>query len=142
MAPGKVAFGGTFNGNPLSLAGAEACLETIAAHEGRALEEANRAGERLMAGIRASAARHGIALVVTGFGAAFALHFTRRSELHDYRDTLEDDRAKLNGFPTPRARPGPVPAARRPLLRLRRPLPPKTSTKPSPLIDQLLAQMA
>jgi glutamate-1-semialdehyde 2,1-aminomutase len=28
---------------------------------------------------------------VTGFGTAMALHFTPRTELVDYRDTLDDD---------------------------------------------------
>ena len=35
-------------------------------------------------------------LAVTGFGAAFSLHFTTRAELRDYRDTLDDDGASLN----------------------------------------------
>jgi glutamate-1-semialdehyde 2,1-aminomutase len=35
---------------------------------------------------------------VTGFGTAFAVHFTSRSELHDYRDTLEDDKEMLRRF--------------------------------------------
>ncbi|MEO7143338.1 MAG: hypothetical protein ABI165_07510 [Bryobacteraceae bacterium] len=51
MFTGGVVFGGTFNGNPISLAGANACLEELA---------------------RA----RGIPLQVTGFGAALALHFT------------------------------------------------------------------
>jgi glutamate-1-semialdehyde aminotransferase len=35
---------------------------------------------------------------VCGFGAAFAIHFTRKNVLVDYRDTLEDDRARLAAF--------------------------------------------
>ncbi len=98
IGPGRVAFGGTFNGNPLSLAGTDACLETIAANEGAALRQANKAGDRLIDGIRGSAAERGIELRITGFGAAFALHFTARSELYDYRHTLEDDRLALSEF--------------------------------------------
>ena len=98
MARGKVAFGGTFNGNPLSLAAASACLAMIAERDGRALEEANRAGERLMNGIRRAAARYGLDVLVTGFGAAFAIHFTRDGELWEYRDTFHDDRERLNEF--------------------------------------------
>lgn len=98
IRPGGVAFGGTFNGNPLSLAGAAACLETIAEHDGDALTRANLAGDRLMGSVRRSAARCGIDLRVTGFGAAFALHFTRRSDLWDYRDTFDDDRNLLSDF--------------------------------------------
>jgi glutamate-1-semialdehyde aminotransferase len=39
-----------------------------------------------------------VALRVEGFGSAFALHFTRRRELHNYRDTLDDDTGMLNRF--------------------------------------------
>lgn len=98
MARGEVAFGGTFNGNPLSLAATDACLAMISELEGRALKKANRAGKRLMDGIRRSAARCGLDLLVTGFGAAFAIHFTRDAERWEYRDTFRDDRERLNEF--------------------------------------------
>jgi glutamate-1-semialdehyde 2,1-aminomutase len=93
-----VAFGGTFNGNPLSLAIADATLAELARDDGAALVEANRTGERLMEGIRGLGERHRLPLVVTGFGAAFALHFTRRPALRDYRDTLDDDAELLGRF--------------------------------------------
>ena len=51
-----------------------------------------------MEGLRKLAGEQRIPVVITGFGAAFALHFTRRSELRHYRDTLEDDRALLAHF--------------------------------------------
>ena len=98
LARGKVAFGGTFNGNPLSLAATDACLEVIAENNAEALKRANQAGERLIDGIRRSAARHGRTVVVAGFGAAFAIHFTRDPELWEYRDTFRDDRQRLDEF--------------------------------------------
>jgi len=52
-------------------------------------------GDRLREGICDIARRHAIPLLVTGFGFAFALHFTAKAELRDYRDTLEDDRAAV-----------------------------------------------
>jgi glutamate-1-semialdehyde 2,1-aminomutase len=55
-------------------------------------------GELLMEGISALAQCHGIALRVTGFGAAFYLHFTTLPELRDYRDTLSDNYALLQRF--------------------------------------------
>jgi glutamate-1-semialdehyde 2,1-aminomutase len=93
-----VAFGGTFNGNPLSLAIADATLEELARDGGVALVQANRTGQTLMEGIRDLGRRHGLPVVVTGFGAAFTVHFTRRTELRDYRDTLEDDAELLGQF--------------------------------------------
>lgn len=98
IAGGGVSFGGTFNGNPLSMAATDACLETIAEFGGAALQRANRAGERLMDGIRRSAAQRGLDVLVTGFGAAFGIHFRRDAELWDYRDTFSDDRERLSDF--------------------------------------------
>ncbi len=93
-----VAFGGTFNGNPFSLAIADATLAELARDDGALLVQANRTGAALMEGIRERGRRHGLPLLVTGFGAAFALHFTSRSELREYRDTLDDDAELLGLF--------------------------------------------
>ena len=98
MFTGGVVFGGTFNGNPLSLAGAETCLAELSRDGGAAVKWANRMGRRLMVGIEDVARSHHIPVKVTGFGAAFYLHFTQREELQDYRDTLEDNKALLQRF--------------------------------------------
>ncbi len=98
MFGGGVAFGGSMNGNPLSLAGAYATLGALSAGGGELLARANRLGMGLMEGIRLAAARHGLRVLVTGFGTAFALHFTSREELTGYRDTLEDNRDLLARF--------------------------------------------
>ena len=95
---GGVSFGGTFNGNPLSLAGAHAALEEIAYNDGEVLRRAEHTGQTLVAGIREIARNRGKRLLVSGFGAAFCLHFTDRTELHEYRDTLDDDTAALHKF--------------------------------------------
>lgn len=98
MFTGGVVFGGTFNGNPLSLGGAKVCLEELSRDDGAMLRHANRMGEELMKGIGEMAERRGIDVRVTGFGAAFYLHFTALSELRNYRDTLSDDRDCLQRF--------------------------------------------
>lgn len=98
MFTGGVVFGGTFNGNPLSLAGANACLTELARDDGAALIHANCMGEKIRAGLRELARKHGIPLQVTGFGAAFFLHFNTNEEIIDYRDTLTDNFALLNRF--------------------------------------------
>src|SRR5207248_2340592 len=95
---GGVSFGGTFNGNPISLAGAHASLEEISRNDGAALRHANETGSKLMEGIRRIARDRNAKLLVTGFGAAFALHFTSRTELREYRDTLDDDAEALQRF--------------------------------------------
>ncbi len=98
MFGGGVSFGGTFNGNPVSMAAAAATLEELARDGGHALKEANRLGRLLMQGIEAAAARHGVPALVSGFGAAFAIHFTPRKGLSQYRDLFDDDTAKLRRF--------------------------------------------
>src|SRR5215467_271247 len=90
-----VAFGGSFNGNPVSLASANATLTELARDNGAALAHARRMGQRLIDGIRRMTR---IPVMVSGFGAAFAIHFTNRTELRDYRDTLADDSSLLNRF--------------------------------------------
>ena len=98
MYGGGVAYGGTFNGNPLSLAGARATLDELSKEGGEPLRHANRRGERLKARIRDSAEKHGVPLTITGFGAAFSLHFTSKATLTTYRDVLSDDAAMLKRF--------------------------------------------
>jgi glutamate-1-semialdehyde 2,1-aminomutase len=95
-----VSFGGTFNGNPLSLAGARATLTELERDGGAPLVEANRLGAQLREGIQERADAQGVPLAVTGFGTAFALHFTARTELSHYRDTLDDDKDRLRQFMT------------------------------------------
>jgi glutamate-1-semialdehyde 2,1-aminomutase len=98
MFTGGVVFGGTFNGNPLSLTGADACLAELERDNGAALVHANCMGEKIRAGLRELARKHRIALQVTGFGAAFFLHFNENEDIIDYRDTLTDDFPRLNRF--------------------------------------------
>ncbi len=93
-----VAFGGTFGGNPVSMAAADAALGELARGGGAGLAHANRLGEGLMEGICGLARKHGVNLKLRGFGAAFALHFNNGTELMDYRDTLADDQPALRRF--------------------------------------------
>ena len=93
-----VLFGGTYNANPVSLCGPSVTLQELSRDAGSALNHANEMGRMLMDGIRAAARKHRLSLTVTGFGAAFSIHFTTRTELLNYRDTLADDRSLLNRF--------------------------------------------
>jgi glutamate-1-semialdehyde 2,1-aminomutase len=95
MISGGVSFGGTFNGNPVSLAASAATLSTLTPE---LLAAANRRGERLRVGIKEILARRRIPAQITGFGTAFSLHFTQRDVLRTYRDALEDDTSMLRRF--------------------------------------------
>jgi len=91
IAQHRVLHGGTFNGNPISLAAAEVSLSTLAAKRGFVLKRIDKTGRMLMDGIKQSAVEHGIPLLISGVGAVFHLSFTNRREMHDYRDTLDCD---------------------------------------------------
>jgi len=95
MFGGGVAFGGTFNGNPISLAATAATLRELSRDGGLPLRTLNETGERLMSGIRAAGSANGIPLLVTGFGAACAVHLTQARQLRNYRDVLTDDQVLL-----------------------------------------------
>jgi glutamate-1-semialdehyde 2,1-aminomutase len=98
MFTGGVSFGGTFNGNPLSLAAGLTTIEELIRDDGEPLRTANRTGDLLMEGIRQAGRRHALPLLVTGFGAAFAIHFNPLPDLKNYRDTLSDDPGLLAKF--------------------------------------------
>ena len=98
MFTGGVSYGGSFNGNPVSLAGGRIALEELTRNEGAALVEANRLGDHLAEEIRRLLGQHGFEALVSGFGTAFAIHFTPRKELGHYRDLFDDDRELLQRF--------------------------------------------
>jgi len=91
VAEQKVSHAGTFNGNPISLAAARATLETLAAGKGAALEQVRKNGERLMQEIGKSARAAGIPVVINGVGSCFHVAFSTRSQMRNYRDTLDSD---------------------------------------------------
>lgn len=98
MFTGGVSFGGTFNGNPLSLAAGVTTIQELVRDGGEPLRTANRTGEKLMEGIRQAGHRYKLPLLVNGFGAAFAVHFNLLPELKNYRDTLSDNGPLLAKF--------------------------------------------
>ena len=91
IAEGRVVHAGSFNGNPIALAAADAALKFLAAKRGAQLRRIRRSGEALMKGIGQQAERAGIPLLINGVGAAFHLSFTRRAEMRNYRESLEGD---------------------------------------------------
>jgi glutamate-1-semialdehyde 2,1-aminomutase len=98
MFTGGVSFGGTFNGNPLSLAAGVTTIQELVRDGDDPLRTANRTGERLMEGIRKAGRQYELPLLVTGFGAAFAIHFNQLPQLRNYRDTLHDNGPLLAKF--------------------------------------------
>lgn len=98
IAQRRVVHAGSFNGNPISLAAANAALQVLSTHQGAALRRIRQLGERLKTGLEQEAKRTGIPLLINGVGAAFHLSFTTRSLMRNYRDTLDSDTAQRDEF--------------------------------------------
>ncbi len=79
----KIPHGGTYTGNAVSTAAAEATLDEIASG---ALDKVNEHGKKLMAGIKEIIERKGVPALVQGPPAMFGIVFTEKSEIHEYRD--------------------------------------------------------
>lgn len=91
VGPGKIGFGGTYNGNPLSLAGALANLELLSASEGAAYNKLRTLGERLMKGLSEEASAAGVDACVQGVGPLFQIFFTSLPRVRNYREALTAD---------------------------------------------------
>ncbi|MEM7345628.1 MAG: guanitoxin biosynthesis PLP-dependent transaminase GntE [Chloroflexota bacterium] len=83
LGPGKVFQGGTYTGNVVSTAAADATLEQI--QSGKVFEQLNKIGGILMTGISEVLDRHGVAHVINGVPAMFGLALTEE-KLTDWRD--------------------------------------------------------
>jgi glutamate-1-semialdehyde 2,1-aminomutase len=79
--------GGTFTGNPCSLA---AGIATLSKLDDDTLGDLNKRGDLLRERINAQAGEQGLPLRVTGMGSLFNLHITDRPVV-DFRDTWQVD---------------------------------------------------
>ena len=97
IASARVIHAGTMNSGNATVA---AALATIAVLE-RDPDTYRRMfalGQRLMEGLRVAAMEAGQPLLVQGMGPMFNTAFSALSAMHDYRDTLSSDKAKLGRF--------------------------------------------
>jgi glutamate-1-semialdehyde 2,1-aminomutase len=87
--------GGTFNANPLTMAGGVATMEQLTPE---AYAKLDALGDRLRSGVRRVLRRRGYPGQITGTGSLFWLHHTRR-RLSDFRSARPDDpQAPLRTF--------------------------------------------
>lgn len=91
IGPGRTLQGGTYCGNVVGTAAADAVLEML--EEGTIIQEINRKGERLCAGLSEILTRHGIGHHTTGPGAMFGLMLTEGERPRDIRSWLQTDHA-------------------------------------------------
>ena len=86
LADGSVLHGGTVNGNVMSLAAANACLDQLSAADGAAVDRLYMVGNTLMDGLRDLCAKHEIPALVQGPGSVFSLTFTDADSISDWRE--------------------------------------------------------
>src|SRR3990170_3525377 len=89
IGPAKVVHGGTYSGNPVSLAAVDATLDLL--QQPSVYEALESFGNRVMKGIREVADESKVDVLVTGVPEMFQLLFTKQREVHEYRDLAKCD---------------------------------------------------
>ncbi len=89
IGPSKVAHGGTYSGNPVSLAAANATLDVL--REGSVYRDLESYGTGLMRGLRDEARDAKVDVLVNGVPEMFQVLFTKQREVNEYRDLAKCD---------------------------------------------------
>jgi len=97
IATGKVVHAGTLNGNPISLAAANATLQVLARDGGAVFTVMEELGRRLRLGLEAILRQTGHTVVTQGYGPVFQLSFMQRPA-RNYRETLNADKRLYSDF--------------------------------------------
>ncbi len=97
IASGQVVHAGSLNGNPISLAAAQAALDVLARDNGAVYRNLTRRGERLRSGLEKLLRSRGHEVVTAGVGAVFQLSFMA-CPARNYRDMLAADAARYSDF--------------------------------------------
>lgn len=93
-----VMHGGTYNGNPITLAAASATLDVLSRDNGAVYERIRDVGGSLMDGIRQAARDAGQPVLVQGIGPVLFAWFTELEELTTFRDNWDCDEDKYASF--------------------------------------------
>ena len=86
-----VVHGGTYNAITSAVAACRATVETLAEGGDRLYAAIERRGQRLIEGLNAIGARHGVPLHAQGLGTVFTTVFTEHPPLTHYRDYQASD---------------------------------------------------
>jgi glutamate-1-semialdehyde 2,1-aminomutase len=84
---GRINHGGTFNANPVTMAGGVATMQELTPE---AYAKLDALGDRLRAGVKRVLSKHKQAAQVTGLGSLFWIHWTKK-RLTDYRSRVPAD---------------------------------------------------
>jgi len=93
----RVIHAGTMNAGNATVAAALATIAVLE-HDPDTYNRMFRLGRKLMEGLQEAADKTGQPLLVQGMGPMFNTSFTSLKEVRDYRDTLSNDKVKLNAF--------------------------------------------
>jgi len=97
LAPlGPVYQAGTLSGNPIAMAAGKAMLEAISADGFYA--DLTAKTERLVKGLEAAAARHGIPLTTNQVGSMFGFFFSEEKEIRTFAQVSQCDQARFKQF--------------------------------------------
>jgi glutamate-1-semialdehyde 2,1-aminomutase len=94
---GTVLFGGTYNGNPMSVAAALATIDVLEAGDRAIHRRLYDLGERMRTGLQSIVDRLGLPARAVNQGSVFVLYFTPR-EVRSYDDALTSDPAWYVAF--------------------------------------------
>jgi glutamate-1-semialdehyde 2,1-aminomutase len=92
---GKVDYGGTFNGNPISMAATIATINELEKDD--CCQRLFDSGERFRNELNQTIKDFRLKVQVVGFGSVFQPLFTHR-KINDYRDTLSSDKKQFMHF--------------------------------------------
>lgn len=88
LAPGKVSYGGTYFANSLTLAGALANLDVLAADDYRALKTLKENTEKLTKGLSEAVQTTKHKACIQSVPGIFTLSFTKHQKISNYRESL------------------------------------------------------
>ena len=98
IGPGRIGFGGTYNGHPISLAAAKATLETLLENDGEAFRRMADLGGKLRTGLTEVLRDAGYHAVVNAVGPMVSIYFTKLRKVTTYRQALQSDGEKFKRF--------------------------------------------
>lgn len=98
IGPGKIGYGGTYNGNSLCLAAANATLDELLRDDGAAFRRMHLTGAEIVEGLRELLHRYDLDGIVQGIGPMFQLNFTEAKRILNYRHSLQSDLVKFRDF--------------------------------------------
>ena len=91
IAPGRISFGGTYNANNLTMAGALANLRTLSRGGEELYARFARLTEKLHKGLEEAGRDAKLATLVQSVNGMLQFFFTRRKKISNYRESLQID---------------------------------------------------